>query len=117
MYGLIYRIVSLLRSGETGVWSAHSAVGTVRASPLLRSLVNLNVLDDEIASIEALCVGVRFSVLEETEEEFGGFDRPAALGGTESLDLRAATGAASVPPHGNCLLVVLNILQVGHGAL
>jgi len=97
--------------------TTHSAVGTVSSSPLLRSLVDLNVLDDEIAGIKTFCVCVRFGILEKTEEEFGRLDRPATLGGTECLDLRATTSATSVPPHGNCLLVLLDVLEIGDSAL
>jgi len=97
--------------------TTHSAVGTIRSSPLFRSLVDLDVLDNEIAGIQTLCVCVRFGVLEETEKEFGRFDGPTTLGGTESLNLSATTSATSVPPHGNCLLVLLDILKIGDSAL
>lgn len=43
------------------------------------------MLDDEVAGVEALGVGVGFSVLEEANEELGGLDGPAGLGDTESL--------------------------------
>jgi hypothetical protein len=48
----------------------------------------LDVLDDEIAGIEALGIGIRFCVLEETEEEISGFDGPATLCGAECLGCR-----------------------------
>jgi len=63
-------------------------VSTVRASPLFRGLVNLDVLDDEIAGVKALGIGIRFRILEETEEEISGFDGPAALCGTKCLGYR-----------------------------
>lgn len=95
----------------------YSTVCTICASPLLWSLVDLDVLDDEIAGIKALgvCIGLR--ILEKPEEEVGGLDGPATLGGTKRLCLSAATGATSVPPHWNCLLVLLHILEEGHSAL
>jgi hypothetical protein len=43
------------------------------------------VLDDQVAGIETLGVGVGLSVLEETEEELGRLDGPAGLGDTERL--------------------------------
>lgn len=45
----------------------YPAVGTVRASPLLGGLVDLDVLDDQVAGVETLGVGVGLGVLEETE--------------------------------------------------
>jgi hypothetical protein len=45
----------------------------------------LDVLDDEIAGIEALSIGIRFCVLEKTEEEISGFDGPTTLCGAECL--------------------------------
>jgi hypothetical protein len=63
----------------------YTTVGTVCAPPLLGSLVDLDVLDDQVAGIETLGVGVGLSVLEETEEELGRLDGPAGLGDTESF--------------------------------
>jgi hypothetical protein len=60
-------------------------VGTVCASPLLGGLVDLDVLDDQVAGIETLGVGVGLGVLEQTEKELGGLDGPAGLGDTELL--------------------------------
>jgi hypothetical protein len=52
---------------------------------LLGSLVDLDVLDDEVASIETLGIGVCLSVLKETEEELGGLDWPSCARDTELL--------------------------------
>jgi hypothetical protein len=60
-------------------------VSTICASPLLGRLVDLNVLDDQVAGIQALGIRVRLSVLEERQEELGGLDGPASLGDTEVL--------------------------------
>lgn len=60
-------------------------MGTVCPSSLLGSLVDLDVLDDESASVEALSVGVGLSVLQETEQKLGGLDGPSSLGDTELL--------------------------------
>ena len=65
--------------------STYTTVSTVCAPSLLGSLVDLDVLDDQVAGVETLGVGVGLSVLEETEEELGGLDGPAGLGDTESL--------------------------------
>lgn len=52
-------------------------MGTVCPAALLGGLVDLDVLDDEIAGVEALGIGVRLGILEETEQELGRLDRPA----------------------------------------
>lgn len=63
-------------------------MSTVCASSLLRCLVDLDVLDDEVGGIEALGVGIGFGVLEETEEELGGLDWPAGTGDAHLLAWR-----------------------------
>lgn len=66
----------------------YTTVSTVCASSLLRGLVDLDVLDDQVAGVEAFGVGVGFGVAEETEEEFGRLDGPASFGDTECLACR-----------------------------
>lgn len=68
--------------GHVGV---DTTVGTVSPPALLGSLVDLDVLDEKVAGVEALGVGVRLGVAEEAEEELGGLDGPAGLGDTELL--------------------------------
>ena len=60
-------------------------MSTVRASALLGSLVDLDVLDNEGTGVEALGVGVGLGVLEEGEEVLSRLDGPASAGDTESL--------------------------------
>ncbi len=60
-------------------------MSTVCSAALLGGLVDLDVLDDQVASVETLSIGVGLSVLEETEEELGGLDGPAGAGDTELL--------------------------------
>lgn len=57
----------------------YPAVGPVGAAPLLRCLVDLDVLNDQVPRVQALGVGVGFGVLEQVEKEAGGFDGPAGL--------------------------------------
>lgn len=70
-------------------WVGHvwvdTTVGTVCSATLLRGLVDLDVLDDQVGGVESLGVGVGFGVLEQTEKEFGGLDWVAGLGDTELL--------------------------------
>lgn len=63
----------------------YTTVGTVCAAALLGGLVDLDVLDDQVAGVETLGVGVGLGVLEEREEELGRLDGPAGLGDTELL--------------------------------
>ena len=46
-------------------------MGTVSSTTLLGSLVYLDMLDDQVAGVEAFGVGVGFCVFKEAEEEFG----------------------------------------------
>lgn len=63
----------------------YTTVSTVCATALLGGLVDLDVLDNEVASVETLGIGVGLGVLEETEEELGGLDGPAGAGDTKLL--------------------------------
>lgn len=58
-------------------------MGTVSTTALFGRLVDLNVLDDKVAGVEALCVCVCLRVLEKAEEKFGGFFGPAGFGDAE----------------------------------
>lgn len=49
------------------IGATHPAMSTVRATTLLGRLVDLDVLDNQIARVEALGVGVGLGVLEERE--------------------------------------------------
>jgi hypothetical protein len=63
----------------------YTTVSTVSAPSLLGGLVDLDVLDDQVAGVKTLGVGVGLGVLEETDEDLSGLDGPAGLGDTESL--------------------------------
>jgi len=80
-------------------WVGHvwvdSTVGTVCSPSLLWSLVDLDVGDDELFGIETLRVGVGFSVLEETEEEFGRLLWPTTKSRTEMFGLSRSSSATS----------------------
>lgn len=62
-----------------------TTVCTVCAAALFRCLVDLNVLDDQVAGVEALGVGIGLGVLEQAEQELSRLDGPAGLGDSESL--------------------------------
>lgn len=56
---------------------SYTTMGTVGPSPLLGSLVDLNVRNQKVGGVEALGVGIGLSIAEETEKELGGLLRPA----------------------------------------
>jgi hypothetical protein len=63
----------------------YATVGTVSAPTLLGRLVDLDVLDDQVAGVQTLGVGVGLGVLEESDEDLSGLDGPAGPGDTERL--------------------------------
>jgi hypothetical protein len=63
----------------------YATVRTVCPSSLLGGLVDLDVLDDQVAGVKTLGVGVGLGVLEEAQEELGGLGGPAGLRDTELL--------------------------------
>ena len=73
-------------------WVGHvwvdTTVSTVCSAALLGSLVDLDVLDNQVGGVETLGVGVGFGVLEETEQEFGGLDWVTGLVGVKGLACR-----------------------------
>src|SRR4051794_35096257 len=65
--------------------STYATVSAVGAAALLGGLVDLDVLDNQVAGVETLSIGVGLGVLEETEEELGGLGGPAGTGNTPLL--------------------------------
>ena len=63
----------------------YATVGTVCPAALLGGLVDLDVLDDQVAGVKTLGVGVGLGVLEEREKELSALHGPAGLGDTESF--------------------------------
>lgn len=63
-------------------------MGTVSAPALLGGLVDLDVLDDQVAGVETLGVGVGLGVLEEREEVLRGLHGPPGTVDTELLACR-----------------------------
>lgn len=106
--------LDVARVGHVGV---DTTVSTVSASAALRSLVDLDVLDNKVASVKTLGVGVGLGVLQEVNEELGGLLGPAGLADTELLALGAATGAASEPAEGDSLELVGNVLEESKSTL
>lgn len=74
----------------------YATVSTVSSATLLGGLVDLDVLDDQSAGVEALGVGVGLRVLEQLEQELGGLDGPASAGHTPSLACLSLLSASSL---------------------
>lgn len=60
-------------------------MSTVCAPPLLGGLVDLNVLDDQVAGVKTLGVRVGLGVLKQAEQELSRLDGPAGLRDTKLL--------------------------------
>lgn len=65
--------------------STYATVGTVCAAALLGGLVDLDVLDDQVAGVKTLGIGVGLGVLEQTEKELGRLHGPPGAGDTPGL--------------------------------
>lgn len=119
--GLLDNLLALgedeLDVARVGHVRVDTTVSTVCPPALLGGLVDLDVLDDQVAGVKTLGIGVGLGVLEKTEKELGGLGGPAGLGNTELLALGGAASAASVAAHGDGLLVCLDVLEEGDGTL
>lgn len=60
-------------------------MGTIGATALLGRLVDLDVLDDQVARVEAFGVRVGLGVFQQAQEELGRLDRPTCARDTELL--------------------------------
>lgn len=60
-------------------------MGTVGSSSLLGGLVDLDVLDDQVAGVETLGISVGLGVLQKAEQVLGRLDGPSSAGDTELL--------------------------------
>jgi len=116
--------VVLLRQDELDVArrrhvGVDAPVSAVRPAPHLRRPIHLDVGDDEVVDVETLVVGVRFGVLQEREQEFGGLLGPTTLGtgSVPGLGLGVATGSAHVAPEGHDFLQLADVLEESGGAL
>ena len=68
-----------------GSGKTYPAVSAVRPPSLLGGLVDLDVLDNQVARVETFGVGVGLGVLEQAEQEVGRLDGPASARDTKLL--------------------------------
>lgn len=81
----------------------YTTVSTVCSSTLLWCLVDLDVLDDQVAGIETLGIGVCLCVLEKSEEELSRLYWPSCAGDTELLS--CTSSPISTSPFDTCFLI------------
>ena len=63
---------------DRGNCRTYTTVSTVCATTLLRSLVDLNMLDDQGAGVKTFGVGVGFGVFEQAQQKLSRFDWPSS---------------------------------------
>lgn len=98
-----------------GLVSVDTTMSTVSTTALLRSLVDLDVGDDERLSVEALGISVGTGVLQKLGNKLDGLDGPSGLGDVELLALSGSADTASKSSEGNSTLLLRDSLEVGKG--
>ena len=97
-------------------WVSHiwvdTAVGTVSTTTLLWSLVDLDVFNDQIVSIQTLGNGIGLGVFQQIQNEFDGLNGPSALSDTKFLGLRSTANTALEASERNAALMFLDGLQI-----
>jgi hypothetical protein len=113
--GLLDNLLTLsqnqLNVARVGHVRVDATVSAVCAAALLGGLVDLDVLDNQVASVETLGIGVGLGVLEQAEEELSRLDGPAGTGDTEGLALGGAANGTAVAAHGNGLALGHDVLE------
>ena len=93
-----------------------SSVSTVSPSPLLCSLVDLNVRNEERINIQTFHLSIALSVLEQIKNELSRLGRPTSLTiGVPVLSLGSPSNTSAETGEGNSLLVSYHILKVPLG--
>merc|ERR1712172_192121 len=111
--------LDVARGGHVGV---DPSVGPVGPPPHLGGAVHLDVLNDQVVSVQALVLSIALGVLEHVEQELSRLHWPPALSCSMNLvGLCVATNSSHETPEGDDLLLGDNILEVlggpveGHG--
>jgi len=87
-------------------------VSTESSATLSGGLVDNNVGDEKLLSVQALDLSVALSVLQQVNNEVGRLNGPTGLCGLERLGLSSAANTTVVAAEGNGLLVLLDVTEV-----
>ena len=90
-------------------------VGSVGSPPHLGSPIDLDVVDDKVIGIKTLVLRVGLGILQQVQEKFSGFLRPATLRGTMNLGLGMATYSSHVASEWDNLFLAHDVFQVSGG--
>merc|ERR1719382_2304485 len=97
-------------------WRRHVWVDTtmspISSSAHFGSTVYLNMIDDQMISIQTLVFSIRFGVFQQVQQEFGGFLRPTTLGSSMNLSLGMTTNTTHESTKWNNFLLFDNVFQV-----
>lgn len=100
--------LNVRRGGEERV---DSSVGPVDPSPVLRSLVHLDMGNHQRLGVQVLELSVSLCVLQETQQEFTGLLGPAALRHTMLLGLGMTTNSSGMDAERDSVLVLDNVAE------
>ena len=79
--------------------------------------VDLNVIDDQVISIQTFVFGIGLGILQQMEKKFGGLGGPATLGSAMNLGLGVATNSSHVAGERDDFLLGHHVFQVGGGSV
>lgn len=99
-------------NGVTLVW-VDTSVSSVCAATGLGSLLNDNVSDNELFSVQSLCLSVGLGVLQKSQKKLDRLDGPSTLGCLELLCLLGSANTTVESSEGNALLLLNYIAEVG----
>ena len=94
-------------SSIEGLLSTYTTMCTICPASLFRSLVDLNVLNDQIARIQSLGICVRLRILQKRKEMFGRLDWPSGSRNTKLLSCSVMSSATELQP----TIVTMSLLR------
>lgn len=90
-----------------------SSVSSVCAAAGLGCLLDDNVADDKLLSVQSLGLSVSLGVLQQSEQELDRLDGPSTLSRLEFLGLLRSANTTVESTERNALLLLNNVAQVG----
>lgn len=94
-----------------------SSVGSVCAAAGLGCLLDDDVADDELFSVQSLGLSVGLGVLQQSQKELDRLDGPSTLSRLELLGLLRSANTTVEAAERNALLLLNNVAEVGVGLL